>query len=76
MHGQKNHSKNNVKWRLAGSIELLSRVPQVQMEANSELERSLSVHELYSVQYKAWLMVLPQEFMGSLWTFINHFEVQ
>jgi len=64
------------KWQIAGSIELLLRVPQVQMEANSEVERSLSVHELYSVQYKAWLMVLPQELMGSLWTFINKIEVQ
>lgn len=45
---QKTFSENTVKWWLRGSTELLLRVPQVQMEANAELERPLSVHELYS----------------------------
>lgn len=36
------------KRRLRGSTQLLSRVPQVQMEANAELERPLTVRELYS----------------------------
>lgn len=60
-----------------GSTDLLLRVPQVEMEANAELERPLSVHELYSaVQGMANGLApgidgIPIDFYKSFWSAIG-----